>query len=90
MNAVVIGLLLLSFFERPHWCRLNPEACAQSTPFHGYVTSGTPYLSDGAGFVIEAIAITLLLGHLTLSALAYPLKVRAWLNHNHWQFGNKA
>jgi hypothetical protein len=50
---VVTLLLLLTFFERPYWCRANPVGCLQSTPQHGFITSGTPYIHTAVGNLLE-------------------------------------
>eukprot|EP00953_Heterococcus_sp_UTEX-ZZ885_P024403 13351-Heterococcus_DN1.PRE.1 len=71
---VVTLLLLLTFFERPYWCRANPVGCLQSTPQHGFITSGTPYINTAVANLLEALAIGFLLIHLALCAVAYPLK----------------
>jgi hypothetical protein len=50
---VVTLLLLLTFFERPYWCRADPVGCLHSTPQHGFVTSGTPYINTAVGNLLE-------------------------------------
>jgi hypothetical protein len=50
---VVTLLMLLTFFERPYWCRQDPVGCLQSTPQHGFITSGTPYINMAVGYLLE-------------------------------------